>query len=506
MRNIYAIAKSLVALLFIILILAALTTCGSTGGQMISSSLLSQLGKTFNAANPLITQMYCADPTAIEHEGRLYVYGTNDHQQYLYNVKGKNTYERIKSLVMMSTDDMVNWTYHGTINTGTIAPWIIASWAPSIVSRVEADGKTHFYLYFSNSGWGVGVLTATSPTGPWIDLLKKSLIDGNTRGLGNGCKAAFDPGVVIDNNGVGWLSFGGSGSYDNADADYFPGGARIVRLGENMISLASDIMEIPAPYHFEANELNYINDTYVYTYNTSWVKRDKWEIQGIASPSACCMSYMTSKTPLDPKSWVYRGNYFRNPGENGMEYSNNHTHLHKYNDQYYLFYHTLVLQKDYGINGGFRSIFADRIEVNEDTLQIPLLKPTYQGVSQIKNVNPYATNLFATFAVSAGLSFEPIDQNGNMSVVAKEPGCWEMIRGVDFDSGATLFAARVKGKGCIEIRIDNINASPAGYMEFSASDWKDQNVSLPDKINGRHDVFFLFGGDSVNVHTWNFIE
>ena len=53
----------------------------------------------------------------MEYEGRLYVYGTNDHQQYTTVGKsGKNTYEHIKSLVCFSTEDMVNWTYHGEIN------------------------------------------------------------------------------------------------------------------------------------------------------------------------------------------------------------------------------------------------------------------------------------------------------------------------------------------------------------------------------------------------------
>jgi hypothetical protein len=332
-------------------------------------------GKIFNGVDPLITQMYCADPTAVIYEGRLYVYGTNDHQQYLYDVNGKNTYERIKSLVMMSTDDMVNWTYHGIIDTGLIAPWIIASWAPSIVSRVDADGNTQFFLYFSNSGCGVGVLTATSPTGPWTSPLKGSLIDGNSPGLGEGCKAPFDPGVVIDDNGVGWLSFGGSGQFDDPDKNYIPGGARIVKLGEDMISLASDIKEIYAPYHFEASELNFISGTYVYTYNTNWEKRERWDIKDHDPPTACCMSYMTTKTPLDPSSWVYRGNYFKNPGDYGMEFSNNHTHLHKYNGQYYLFYHNLVLQKRNNVKGGFRSIFVERIEVNEDTLQISMAVP-----------------------------------------------------------------------------------------------------------------------------------
>lgn len=108
-----------------------------------------------------------ADPTAVVHDGRIYVYGTNDHQQYdVVGRNGKNTYQHIHSLTMVSSDDMVNWTYHGVINVKALAPWGMASWAPSIASHKEADGKTHFYLYYSNSGSGVGMLTATSPWGP----------------------------------------------------------------------------------------------------------------------------------------------------------------------------------------------------------------------------------------------------------------------------------------------------------------------------------------------------
>ena len=63
--------------------------------------------------NPLVDYMYIADPTAIEHQGRLYVYGTNDTQQIDSVGKlGRNTYQYIKSLAIISTEDMVNWTYH----------------------------------------------------------------------------------------------------------------------------------------------------------------------------------------------------------------------------------------------------------------------------------------------------------------------------------------------------------------------------------------------------------
>jgi arabinoxylan arabinofuranohydrolase len=37
---------------------------------------------TSKNANPLLDFMFTADPTAVEYNGRMYVYATNDHQQY----------------------------------------------------------------------------------------------------------------------------------------------------------------------------------------------------------------------------------------------------------------------------------------------------------------------------------------------------------------------------------------------------------------------------------------
>ncbi len=62
--------------------------------------------KTERNANPISGSVFCADPTAVEYEGRLYVYGTNDHQQS--ELDTTNDYDRINSLVVFSTDDMVN--------------------------------------------------------------------------------------------------------------------------------------------------------------------------------------------------------------------------------------------------------------------------------------------------------------------------------------------------------------------------------------------------------------
>ena len=91
--------------------------------------------KPTGQANPLSGCVFCADPTALEYNGRLYVYGSNDHQQFIKNgKKGENGYGDIKSLVVFSTDDMVNWTFHGTIDVAKVC------------SREERTGIIYSYL------------------------------------------------------------------------------------------------------------------------------------------------------------------------------------------------------------------------------------------------------------------------------------------------------------------------------------------------------------------------
>ncbi len=379
--------------------------------------------------NPVSSQFFCADPTAVEYNGRLYLYGTNDHEQYEIAGPDKdNTYEQIKSMLVFSTDDMVNWIYHGEINIGEIAPWIMNSWAPTIVSREEDDGRTHFYMYFSNNGLGVGVITSTDPVGPWEDPLGKPLISTDTPGLTD-CPNPFDPGAVIDDNGVGWLSFGAGKASDGTD--YMPGSNRIVRLGADMLSFDSEFAEIPAPYHFEASELNYINGTYVYTYNTDWNDHsEQWEYD-CPAPSACSMVYMTTKTPLDPESWEMRGEYFRNPGLVGFDYSNNHTHLHKFKDAYYIFYHTLELKQGMGITGSYRSLCADKINVDEATVTIEMTGGTKKGLAAAVPVSPFEDNLAADLNNTANISYDMSDSSAPI-VIADADGAWFSVKDVEF--------------------------------------------------------------------------
>ena len=130
--------------------------------------------------NPLITQNFMADPTAVEYDGRLYVFGTADKMET--DSKGNvisNSYNTCE-LRCISSADLVNWTDHGTIKVNEVATWAKHSWAPTICKREEKNG-TMFYLYFANGGDGIGVLRSKSPLGPWEDPSGKRLISRDTQ-------------------------------------------------------------------------------------------------------------------------------------------------------------------------------------------------------------------------------------------------------------------------------------------------------------------------------------
>ncbi len=459
---------------------------------------------TSNNANPLLDFMFTADPTAVEYDGRIYVYATNDHQQYEKVGKdGKNTYEHIRTLVMMSSDDMVNWTYHGLINTAKLAPWSQNSWAPSITSRLEADGKTHFYLYYSNGGGGSAVLTSTSPVGPWKDPLGKNIVDRSVPGVDVG--APFDPGVLIDDQGTGWLSFGAG----TPKTKYMPDNARIVKLGADMISLASNIAKIPAPYFNEASDLNFINGTWVYSYCTDWGERPEWPYSNIDKPTACNISYMTTKTPLDADSWKYRDNYFKNTGDvNVGPMTNNHTHIFKFKGKYYIAYHAMYLQDYFGTKGGFRNVGIEAIQVDEKNVNFPMVNATFKGPSQLNPLNPFVLQQAETTAGTSGqVQFEAVGNAGNMVAKGKADKQCLMVRGADFSKRIPAkFEARVKGKGKIDVYINSLKGTPLVSLTCDGSNWTTLSEKIERKIDkGVADIYFVFNGAVFLFDEWKFI-
>lgn len=521
--------------------------------QFLTSTILMAMSLNLNAANdnpaavnfkkpgsvnPISGCVYCADPTALEYNGRLYVYGSNDHQQFIKNgKKGTNDYGDIKSFVVFSTDDLVNWTFHGTIDVAKLcSSWgsgFFRSWAPSVTWRHnETTGKDEFFLYFANWASNVGVLTADSPIGPWKSPLTRALVSGNTPGV-NPCNWCFDPGVVIDENGTGWLSFGG-GDPNAKGTDIQPNNAGIVKLKPSMIEVNGSAVKIPAPYHFEASELNMMDGKYVYTYCSNWANRSDtdWnkykQEQGISvsKPETCTMCYMVSEDPMNPSSWVYKGVYGPHPGSS----PNNHSHLQKYQGNYYhIFHNGSLLQgmkdndKNFDQNAStYRSICVAKATVDEATQTINKVDLNNPGVTPIKPLNPYQLQQAETMASCGGVNYEDFknikvntakstlgnDASENM-YIKMAPLSWTAVRNVAFgETGARTFVLRAKGSGTIEFRLGK-NQDPIATIEFSSTTMEDQVFEVdPSVFKGTKNLFFIVFTKAENVQfdAWQFFE
>ena len=96
------------------------------------------------------------------------------------------------------------------------------------------------------------MVTSDTPYGPWKDPIGRALISKGTPNCGD-VPWLFDPAVLIDDDGIAYLYFGGgTDGKDAAD----PGTARCVQLGEDMISIVGTPVQIRPPYLFEDSGIN----------------------------------------------------------------------------------------------------------------------------------------------------------------------------------------------------------------------------------------------------------
>lgn len=489
------------------------TTAQSSNPEDIFKNIkLSTSYKTVGNHNPLITQRLTADPWAMEYNGRVYVYTTNDIIEK--DASGKvidNSYSKINTLNCFSSDDLVNWTDHGTIQvagpTGT-AKWGSNSWAPAACHKT-INGKEKFFIYYANGGNGIGVLTSDSPVGPFTDPIGKALISRATPNCSN-VTWLFDPAVLIDTDGKAYLYCGG-GVPDGQDES--PKTARVVQLGDDMTSIVGEPKAIDAPYLFEDSGINKIGNTYYYSYCSNWADRSK--AVGKDKPQAANIAYMTSDSPMGP--FKYQGTILKNPGSYFGTWGNNHHCMIQFKNKWYMFYHSFVLQVAMGMKtGGYRSTHVDEVTVNADGSIAPI-NATKTGVSQLSNFDPYKVTEAETFSNMAGLSTAAISEASttygsvNMAVTDISDGDWSEVSGVDFGNEAPkTFTAKVASKlegNYIKICADKADGQCLGYVKIpnTGSEDKYQEVKADiTGITGVHDLYFVYAGKGFKFDSWSF--
>lgn len=425
------------------------------------------------ARNPIVSHIFTADPSAHVFDGRVYVYASHDtDDQAAYEM---NDYH------VFSSADLVNWQDHGVAFASTDT-WAKYLYAPDCCYS-NKQGK--YYLYFPDSGSGIGVAVADSPAGPFKDALGKPLIDNQTPGVSD-VEWIFDPTCFIDDDGQAYLYFGG-GMPDTGD------NARVIRLNDDMVSLRDvSATKIVAPDFFEASFMHKYQGKYYFSYSTTFAQH---------APS---IDYMVSDQPMT--GFQYAGTVLPNPVDDGGD--NNHHSMLEYEGRWYIFYHSRTLSKRDGFSSFQRSILLDYLSYDAEGEIVQA--PAKAGrVAQLKAVDARARIEAEAMADQRGVEIDFAvdgDERVGVAVTDLQDQDWIGYSQLNFGDGISGFRARVaatSGPSTIEISLDGCSAfngaagTVLGSCEVPATGGPEKWVDIQcgtQRTNGVHDLCLRFKG------------
>lgn len=516
-------------------------------------------GREIKVTGAIDTMVFCADPTEMVVDGKLYMYATLDQRSYTnkFDENGRaleisndpangmviaNKYQTRK-LAIYSTTDLVNWTDEGVIDMDKVysdsgvaasSVWAWNSWAPTALKYdSDGDGKDEYYIFFTNGG-DVGYVKGETPVGPWKDELGRLLIKKSEipNGMGDDIIWNFDPSVLLDDDGQAYIYWGG-GNLPAPDKAKHPKTSRACRIKilPDKVEMDWDTLtELDAYYMFEDNEINKFQGKYVYSYCANWhvPKDNKYIKDGAAVSIIAYVSDDPLKITADPECLKegdpkYLGAILRNPGEELFdEWYNNHHHMFEFMGKNYILYHTTALDqflyRDFYAAEGRQSMSYRNMHVDEITVDVagenPTIKiqPTYEGAAQTQNFNPYQLINATTQSYQGGLS-RKILADGTVVLDMIDTGDWTRISKVDFGAkGAARLEAAVASdttEGSIEVYLDEAltgtKIADIALENTGADNYKTLSAELSN-VTGVHDVYFVFRGAGYHVATWKFIE
>lgn len=243
------------------------------------------------AGNPIIRDMYTADPAALVHGDRLYVFTGRDEATPVQADFVMREWHAFSSASPAPDPDA--WEHHGALLTLEDFAWADANaWAAEVVQG--PDGR---FYWFVSARWteappdgdrmSIGVAVAGHPLGPYRDAIGEPLI---TARLENASDHNIDPTVLVTGDGIYmyWGSF------------WSP---RFVRLDPSMTERVGEIRTPDgldgfweAPWLFQRDGLYYL----LYASNQNIDGDDC-----VTSRYFACIRYATAEHPGGP--WHHRG-------------------------------------------------------------------------------------------------------------------------------------------------------------------------------------------------------
>lgn len=443
--------------------------------QVVTFSVAAQ--SNIPPQRPIIQTKYTADPAPMVYNDTVFLYTGHDEDD-------ANGFKMLNWLLYYSTD-MVNWTEHGIIASLENFAWIPHTNGAWAAQCIERNGK--FYLYCPMpGGFGIGVLVADTPYGPFKDPIGKPLIKNSNHDI--------DPTILIDDDGQAYMYWGNPKVY-------------YVKLNEDMVSYSGEIMQdSTTPKNYQEGP---------------WV----WKRNGLyylAYASTCCpegIGYAMSTSPFG--AWEYKGMIV----DASEKTRGNHPGIIEFKGKSYCFGHSydilkLTTSKFYER----RSTDMDEMVYNPDGTIQNRHYWSDEGPEQVGTLNPFKRVEAETMAWSEGVKtmFET-EWEGDFEwargkkitdrlfVTSIQNGDYVMVQGVDLAAGAKsveVSVASIYG-GKIEIRTGKIDGPIIATVDVNTSReggiWKTFTAPV-NSVSGVHDLFFVFKGekDLFNFDWWKF--
>ena len=134
-------------------------------------------------------------------------------------------------------------------------------------------------------------------------------------------------------------------------------------------------------------------------------------------------------------------------------------------------------------------------------------KATFQGPSQLNPLNPFVIQQAETAGTSGQVQFEAVGDVGNMVAKGKADKQCLMVRGADFSKQVPAkFEARVKGKGKIDVYVNNLKGTALVSLICDGKEWTTLSKKIERKIDkGVGNIYFVFNGEGLLFDEWKFI-
>ena len=192
---------------------------------------------------PLIKDIYTADPSAHVFEGKLYIYPSHDLDHFNSSTIDGAQYDMEDYHVFSMENVQTVPVDHGEVLHVKDVPWAEKQmWAPDAAFKNDT-----YYLYFPardhEGNFRIGVATSKSPAGPFA--AQPDYIPGSF---------SIDPCVFVDDDGQAYLLFGGlwggqlehwqTGTFDKTATE--PGGSELA-LGPRVAKMSADMLSFDGP-------------------------------------------------------------------------------------------------------------------------------------------------------------------------------------------------------------------------------------------------------------------